>query len=401
MKEFWQTLKRKLGKNFEKLATSVFMPSARTWLLMALGTLMVFSLMMVASASIPYATARGMHELKYFWSQLGYMLIACGVAVCIYHLPLSVLHSYEKFIVPMYLLVVALLIATLFSPEINGSQRWLSFLGFSFQPAELAKVFMVLLVAEYAHRRSDEMRNENMIIASLRLMVWYVPVLAILYKQPDYGSIVVLVATLFTLFWVAGVRLAQFVGLFTVVAVLGGFAAWQEGYRRERILQFLNPFDDVQGGNYQLIRSLVAFARGDVAGVGYSNSVQKLAHLPEAHNDFLFAVTAEEFGFLGVLLVLLLEFIIIMAVMRISYKALHHNQLKLSYTAFGFAVLIFGHTMINAGMNLGLLPTKGLTMPFFSYGGSAMLMFVIMMALALKIDKQIPIIAKRGENHNY
>lgn len=401
MKQHWRAFKHKLGKNFEKLANSIFVPSARTWLLTALGVLLVFSLMMVVSASIPYATARGMHELKYFWSQLGYMLIACGVAVVVYHLPLAMLYSYEKFIVPAYAVVVSLLLATLFMPEINGSQRWLSFLGFSFQPAELAKVFMVLLVAEYTHRRSDEMRNENMLIAVARLMVWYVPILIILYKQPDYGSMVVLVATLLTLFWVAGVRLAQFGGLFIVATVLAGLAAWQEGYRRERITQFLNPFDDVQGSDYQLIRSLVAFARGDVSGVGYSNSVQKLAHLPEAHNDFLFAVTAEEFGFLGASLVLLLEFIIVLAVMRISYKALHHNQLKLSYTSFGFGVLIFGHTVINAGMNLGLLPTKGLTMPFFSYGGSAMLMFIIMIALVLKIDKQTPIIAKRGENHSY
>lgn len=401
MKQHWRTFKHKLGKNFEKLANSVFMPSAQTWLVMALGVLMVFSLLMVASASIPYATARGMHELKYFWSQLGYMLIACGVAVGIYHLPLAVLYSYEKFIVPAYFVMVVLLLATLFSPEINGSHRWLSFLGFSFQPAELAKVFMVLLVAEYTHRRSDEMRNENMLIAVARLMVWYLPVLLILYRQPDYGSMVVLVATLLTLFWVAGVRLAQFVGLFLVATGLASFAAWQEGYRRERILQFLNPFDDVQGGDYQLIRSLVAFARGDVFGVGYSNSVQKLAHLPEAHNDFLFAVTAEELGFLGVFVVLMLEFIIVLAVMRISYKALYYNQLKLSYTSFGFGVLVFGHTVINAGMNLGLLPTKGLTMPFFSYGGSAMLMFMIMMALVLNINKQIPLIAKRGENHSY
>lgn len=401
MKEVWGRCTQAMGDAFERVAYSSAMPSARTWLMTALGILLVISLMMVASASIPYATTRGLSELKFFWSQLGYMFIAMGVAWVVYQLPLSAIYNYERFIFPMYFVVFFLLVATLFASKINGAQRWLSLFGFSFQPAELAKMFMVVLVAEYIHRRSAEVRNENMFIAIFRLMIWYVPILLVLFFQPDFGSMVVLAGTLLALFWVAGVPFFQFLGLFGVLATLGAVALWQASYRRERVLQFLDPFDDVEGGDYQLSRSLVAFARGETTGVGYGNSVQKLSHLPEAHNDFLLAITGEEFGFLGVLLVIVLEFVIIFAIMRISYKALSHNQLKLSYTSFGFGVLIFGHTMINAGMNLGLLPTKGLTMPFFSYGGSAMLFFILMVAILLKIDKQIPIIAKNGESRHY
>lgn len=401
MRHIWGAIVQKISTGFEKIAHSVFMPSARTWLLLAFGTLLLFSLMMVASASIPYAINKGYSELKYFWSQLGYMLIAFGVAIIIYQVPLQAFYSYEKFILPVSVLIFVMLGLTLLSPQINGAKRWLSIAGFSFQPAEFVKVFLVLLVAEYIHRRSGELKSGNTLVAALRLMIWYAPIFLLLYLQPDHGAIIVLGGTLICLFWVAGVPIAQFVGLF---AVLGGFlvaSGLQAQYRRNRIMSFLQPFDDTEGASYQLSRSLVAFARGETTGVGYGNSIQKLSHLPEAHNDFLLAITGEEFGFFGVVFVLVLEFIVVLAIMRISYKALTQNQLRLSYTCFGFGVLIFGQIVINAGMNLGVLPTKGLTLPFFSYGGSAMLFFVLMIALVLKIDKQIPIIAQNKESHYY
>ena len=164
-------------------------------------------------------------------------------------------------------------------------------------------------------------------------------------------------------------------------------------YRMTRATSFWDPFDDIQGSDYQLARSLIAFGRGEVTGVGYGESVQKLAHLPEAHTDFLLAITAEELGLIGVLTVLILEALIIISAMRISYIALKNRQMRLSYTAFGFAVIFIGQTIINAGMNMGLMPTKGLTLPFFSYGGSSMLVSLMMVGILLNIHKhtsQIP-----------
>lgn len=387
---------------FDRLANSPYMPSARTWLLFALGILMVISLLMVASASIPFALSREYdNELRFFYNQFVYIVFAMAIGVIVYQVPLRV-HYDTGTIATIYVVSVVLLACTLiFGESINGSKRWLSFFGFSFQPAEMAKVFFVLMLAEYMDRRSAELRYRTMVISLLRMSLWYVPILAILFFQPDYGSILLIGATMMVMFFVGGAPIVQYLGLGTLLGVLAVAGLFQADYRKTRLFSFLEPFDDVLDTDYQLSRSLVAFGRGEFSGVGYGNSIQKLAHLPEAHTDFLLAITGEELGFLGVSFVILLESIIIASMLRISKNALVRHQLKLAYTAFGFAVIIFGQVMINAGMNMGLLPTKGLTMPFYSYGGSSMLFSIIMVAIVLKIDRQSPLIAKDGDNRIY
>lgn len=387
---------------FDKLANAPYMPTARTWLLGALGVLLVLSLMMVASASIPFAMSReGFSELKFFWSQFIYMAIAIVAALCVYQAPLK--HQFDfKTLTGAFFACLGLLVVTLLVGEnINGAKRWISFGGMSFQTAEMAKVLMVMVIAECMHRRSAELRHRNIFVSGRRLLVWYAPVMLLLFLQPDYGSVVVIGATVLVMFFVAGVPFLQYVLLALVALLLGFIGLWQAEYRQSRLLSFQDPFDDVLDTDYQLSRSLIAFGRGEFSGVGYGNSVQKLEHLPEAHTDFLLAITGEELGFLGVALVILLEFIIIAAIMRISYNCLSRRQLKLSYATFGFAVVLFGQVMINAGMNMGILPTKGLTMPFYSYGGSAMLFSMIVIAVVLRVDKESPLIAKAGENREY
>lgn len=386
---------------FERLAQLPYMPKARTWLIGALGVLMVLSLLMVASASIPFSMSRGLNELKFFWSQLGYMVIAIGVASLIYQVPLKEQFNYKTLIISYGICLGLLLLTLLVADSINGSKRWLNFFGFSFQPAEMAKMLTVMAVAELMHRRSAEMRMGNILYSVGRLLILYLPAMTFLFLQPDYGSIVVIGATILVMFFAGGAPFWQYLGLAITAVVIGALGLWQAEYRQSRILSFQDPFDDVLDTDYQLSRSLVAFGRGEFNGVGYGNSVQKLEHLPEAHTDFLLAITGEELGFLGVALVIILEFIILIAIMRISYNALIRKQLKLSYTVFGFGVVIFGQVMINAGMNMGLLPTKGLTMPFYSYGGSAMLFSIIMIAIILKIDKESPRIAQKGNNRYY
>lgn len=389
----------KMGDGFERLAHLPIMPSARMWLYVAVSCLMLSSLVMVTSASMPFAIEKGLHPLKFFWSQLGYMLIATGVGVVVYQF-ISLKSWYNhKVIWTVFLVMVVLLLITLLTTRINGSKRWLSFLGFSFQPAEFVKMFMVVIVAEYAYRFSGHIRDS--LFKAFSLTVFYGPVLALLLLQPDFGSTVVLSGTMLAMFFAMGVPLIHFSCLTAILAISGAILVATSEYRLRRITGFLDPFDDPIDSDYQLLRSLVAFARGELTGVGYGNSIQKYDHLPEAHTDFLLAVTGEELGFLGVLLIIVLEFIVVFAIMRIGYLTLMRNQLKLGYTTFGFGVLIFGHLLINASMNLGLLPTKGLTMPFFSYGGSSMLFSVIMIALVLKIDRESPRIAKAGQSSEY
>lgn len=388
-----------LGDKMNRFANWSYIPKASTCLVLATVSLMFLSLLMVASASVPAALKHNLPELNYFWSQFKYMAIAVFCASIVYHIPLKFLYS-VKTLVTMIIVLLALLVLTLLIADpINGAKRWLRIAGVNFQSAEFAKFLMVLVVAEYVHRRSYEVRHS--VWSMLRLAVWYVPTVLLLFFQPDFGSIVMLLGTLVMIFWAAGVPFMSYVVVLISILLLGSFWLMQADYRQQRIDSFIDPFDDVQDTDFQLSRSLAAIGRGEFNGVGYSNSIFKLNHLPEAHTDFLLAVTGEEFGFLGLSLVIFLEFVVVASIMRISYNTLVRHQAKLSYTCFGFAVLIFGQIVINAGMNLGMMPVKGLTMPFFSYGGSAMLFFMMMIAVILKIDKDSPIIHANNQSRDY
>lgn len=368
------------------------LPSARAILLSSVGCMMVLSLLMVASASIPFALSRGMSELYFFDRQLLFMGIGLlAAAIPYYLLPLKRLYQTGT----QFLLLgitALLLIATLFGEPINGSKRWLELGVLNFQVAELAKLVVIVFVADFVVRRSFEVRNGWDGFLRISLVIGLLTLLLLL--QPDFGSLVVIVGTVFAIFYIAGAPYKQFVALGAIVGALGVLAVTLVQYRLTRALSFLDPFDDIQDTDYQLARSLIAFGRGQFTGVGYGESVQKLSHLPEAHTDFLLAITGEELGFVGVTMVLLLEALIIGSAMRISYNALKRRQMRMSYTAFGIGIIFIAQTIINAAMNMGAMPTKGLTMPFFSYGGSSMLISLVMVALLLKIYKESPDIEK-------
>jgi cell division protein FtsW len=366
------------------------LPSARATLLAGVGCMMVLSLLMVASASIPFALSRGMTELYFFEHQLLYMGIGLLVALIPYYLvPLKTLYQTGTQFLLLGLTGV-LLTATLFGTPINGSKRWLNLGMINFQVAELAKLVVIVFVADFVVRRSFEVRNGWDGFLRISLVIGLLTLLLLL--QPDFGSLVVIVGTVFAIFYIAGAPYKQFVALGAVVCALAVLAVTLVQYRLTRVLSFIDPFDDIQDTDYQLARSLIAFGRGQFTGVGYGESIQKLSHLPEAHTDFLLAITGEELGFVGVTMILLFEALIIGSAMRISYNALKRQQMRMSYTAFGIGVVFIAQTIINAAMNMGAMPTKGLTMPFFSYGGSSMLISLVMVALLLKIYKESPLI---------
>lgn len=355
--------------------------------MVALGLLFLFGILMIASASIPYADGRAeFATLKFFWSQLGYMVFALVVGFVAYQIPTQYYYRLDV-LMGVWVFVLCLILATiLFGKEIYGAKRWLSIFGFSFQPVEFAKMMIVPIVAEYMTRRAPELRGRK--LGAIYLGLWYIPLIVLLMLQNDFGSTVVISATIFVMLFVGGARLVQYALLFCVGAILALVAIIAgPTYRMGRILSFMNPFDDPYGAGHQLSHGLIAFGRGEVFGVGYGNSIQKL-HIPEPHTDFLLSVAGEEFGFLGVLALLILEFTIVAAMMRMSYKALKRRQGMFSHTIFGFAVVLFGHIVINAGGNMGILPIKGLAMPFFSYGGTALLFSVLMIAFSLKIDRE-------------
>ena len=362
------------------------LPSARVTLLSSVGCILILSLLMVASASIPFALSRGMTELHFFDRQLLYVMIGLVAAAFAYFvIPLKFIYQ-TKTQVALLLITGMLLIAALFGTPINGSRRWLN-LGFlNFQVAELVKLVVILFVSDFVVRRSFEVRNGWDGFIRISVVMGILTVL--LLRQPDFGSLVVILGTVFAIFYIAGTPYKQVFGLGAVVLALAIPGIMLVQYRLTRALSFLDPFDDIQDTDYQLARSLIAFGRGEFTGVGYGESIQKLSHLPEAHTDFLLAITGEELGFLGVCAILILEAFIIGSAMRISYSALKRKQMRMSYTAFGIAIIFIAQTIINAAMNMGAIPTKGLTMPFFSYGGSSMLISLVMVALLLKIYKE-------------
>lgn len=375
-----------LSKRKQK-STGVFsMPSAGSVLITSVSCLMVLSLIMVASASIPFANMHDIEQLYFFKHQLMYMGLGLVAGLMVYKVRL--LWLYDMFtLVSALLIVIALLLATLmFGDAINGSKRWIELGPFNFQVAELAKLVMVMFTADFVVRRGTEVRHGY---GGIFRMGAVVTILVVLFlSQPDFGSLVIIIGVILAIFFVAGAPWSQSGVLLLFGLVGAAYAVMFQEYRMTRASSFIDPFDDIQGSDYQLARSLIAFGRGEVTGVGYGESVQKLAHLPEAHTDFLLAITAEELGFVGVMTVLVLEALVVASAMRISYIALKNRQMRLSYTAFGFAVIFIGQGVINAGMNMGLMPTKGLTLPFFSYGGSSMLISLMMVGILLNIHKK-------------
>lgn len=392
------SLKILFAQKLEQLFSMSYLPKARHVLVMSLLILMTLSLLMIASASIPFAQKYNLPELKFFWSQLSYIGIGLVAGFIVYHIPLKWYYQFPL-IFSAWFFVQLLLVLTLFSDKINGSRRWLDFGVMNLQTAELAKILMVIIIADYVVRRSAEVREH--IFYGWRLLLWYLPVSLLIVMQPDLGTVLVILATAFIVLFVSGTPYSHSLVLTGIGAVASYFAIRVAEYRAKRLMSFLDPYNDVQDTDFQPARALAAFSRGGFDGVGYGDSILKLSHLPEAHTDYLLAITGEELGFIGVASVLLLEILIIACIMRISYQALKRNQLRLSYTTFGFATVIFGQVFINAGMNMSLLPSKGLTLPFYSFGGSSMLVMMMMIAIVLKVDAQSAQIDKDNQNRKY
>ena len=378
-------------------ANSVSTKKSRQWippinsvLLTTVATIMVFSLLMVASASIPFAQTKKLGDFYFFYHQLAYMGIGAILGLLVYFIPLRKTFRLD-FIMYALLACLLLIIYTLIGGSvINGSKRWIELGGINFQPSELAKLLMILYTSDYLVRRSEEIRNHWK--GFLRLTLIAMGLILFIMLQPDFGSVVIIATCIAAMIFVGGLPMRQFFIIMGAMFLAGTMAIMGASYRLKRVTSFLDPFDDLKNSDYQLGRSIVAFARGEWFGVGYGESIQKLSHLPEAHTDFLLAITGEELGLVGVSFLLVLQIILVTTVMRISYQALARHQTRLSYFAFGVGILFFGQIFVNAGMTMGMLPTKGLTMPFFSYGGSSMVVNLIIVGLLMRIIKESPTI---------
>ncbi|TPD48992.1 MAG: putative lipid II flippase FtsW, partial [Thalassolituus maritimus] len=279
--------------------------------------------------------------------------------------------------------------------EVNGSQRWLNLGIIKIQASELAKVGAVFYVAGYLVRREDEVKSQwSGFLKPLGILGAMV---GLLLMEPDFGAVVVLLGAAMIMLFLGGVKAGQFFLLTFATIVIGVLVVGSEDYRVNRLLAYLNPWapEHVYGTGYQLTQSLIAFGRGELFGVGFGESVQKLFYLPEAHTDFVFAIWAEETGLIGGLVALGLLGYLVACIWNIAWEAQKQGLMYASYVATGLAALLGLQIVINLGVNTGLLPTKGLTLPFFSYGGSSLMMCCAMVGIVMRVTYETEL-ARQG-----
>ncbi len=357
-----------------------------TQLLVTMLMLLALGLVMVGSASIDIADRQTGEPFYYLFRQGGFVALGLLLGTIAYHIPLA---FWQRIGVPL-LLVSLLMLALLLIPgvgrNVNGATRWLNLVVFNLQVSEVAKLAVVIYLAGYLVRHSEAVRST--VGGFLKPMGLIALVLLLLLLEPDFGASVVILATAMGMMFLGGVQLWLFGVLVLVALLMLAVLAVSAPYRMERLTTFLNPWADPFDSGFQLTQSLIAIGRGEWLGVGLGGSVQKLFYLPEAHTDFLFAVLAEELGLLGATVVVGLFAYLVWRMFLIGRRAAAEGNLFAAYLTFGISLWVALQVFINIGVNMGLLPTKGLTLPLMSYGGSSMMMMCVAMAMVLRVDAE-------------
>jgi len=361
-------------------------PAWDPWLLGATGVLLAAGVIMVHSASVAYAEREMGNSVYFLVRHASYVIL--GLLFMAFTMRTRV-RWWEK-AGPYLLLIGIVALSVVLLPgigaHVNGSSRWLPLGVFNLQPSELVKLFMIVYAAGYLVRKQEELRffTQGILMISIVLAV----IGMLLLQEPDLGSVVVISLTVFAMLFLGGVHFWHFLAV--VGAGLGGMAllTFISPYRMARITGFLDPWADPFNTGFQLTQALIAFGRGEWLGVGLGASIQKMFYLPAAHTDFLFAVLAEELGLLGVLACMALFTVIVWRAFQIARSAETQGQVYAARLAQGIGLLLGMQAMINMGVNMGALPTKGLTLPFVSYGGSSMIVSCLAAGLLLRIGRE-------------
>ena len=353
--------------------------------LVGLGTALVaVGLVAIASASIEYGDWHYNNPWHHTLRHGMYLVLAMCAAMVAYRVPVDVWQRTS----PWWLLVAFALLMLVLVPgvgrNVNGSQRWLPLGPITVQPSEIAKFALVLYTAGFLVRHGEAVRTHWEGMAKPVGILGLVALLLLL--EPDFGATVICTGTVFGMLFLAGARLLYVLTL--IGGALGALALMviSAPYRLQRLTAYTDPWQDPFGSGFQLIQSLIAYGRGEWFGVGLGNSIQKLFYLPEAHTDFVFSIWAEETGLLGALAVILLYAALIARIMVVGYRAQGQQEGFSAYLCYGIALIFAGQAFVNMGVSSGLLPTKGLTLPFISYGGSSLIVSCSMLAVVLRIE---------------
>ncbi len=364
-------------------------------LLGAVLVLLALGLVMVASASLHLGERSSGQPFYYVMRHLLALGLGLGLAGVAAMVPISM---WERsglwlFFAGVLMLVVVLIPGV--GRSANGATRWIALGGFNLQPSEFMKLFAVIYIAGYLDRRRDEVEQTTWGFVKPMLLLAIASGLIML--QPDFGTTAVLMMVALGMLFLGGASLRHYAVLLGLVLCAAVVLVVFSPYRLARVTVFLDPWSDVNGAGYQLAQALIAFGRGGIDGVGLGNGVQKLFYLPEAHTDFLMAVIGEEFGLIGTLFVIASFALITWRVFAIGARAERLEWRFAAYTAYGFGIWIGIQAFINIGVNVGLLPTKGITLPFMSYGGNAIMVACIIVAIVLRIDYETRL-ASRDES---
>lgn len=353
-------------------------------LLVTAVVILLFGLIMVASASVAIAERQTGDALYYFYKQGAFALLGCGLGAVIFMVPMAVWQRLSFVLLAASLLVLLVVLVPGVGHSVNGARRWLDLGPFQVQVSEPARLALLVYLAGYVVRRGERVRMQLG-----GLVVPMVPIgLAgmLMLAEPDFGGTAILLAVSLIMVFIAGARLRYFILLIVLAAAILAVLAISSPYRMERLVSFLNPWADPYSSGFQLAQSLIAVGRGHMFGVGLGNSVQKLLYLPEAQTDFLFAVIAEEFGLVGTALVLGLFSALVWRGFVIAGRALEAGHTFGAYLAYALTSWLGLQAFINVAVNMGLLPTKGLTLPLMSYGGSSLLVMCSVIAMLLRVD---------------
>jgi cell division protein FtsW len=362
-------------------------PAFDNTLVLLATALMLIGLVAISSAAIPVATLNYADPWFHAKRHVIYLVAAVTSAALVFSVPLRVWLQSGWLVLFAALVLLLLVLIPGIGLDVKGSQRWLSLGGFTLQPSEFAKLALVVYLAGYLVRREHEVRNQWR--GFINPMVVLFAVTLLLMVEPDFGATVIAVGTAFGMLFLAGVRLGHF-----LLVLLGSLSAMvilliSEQYRVKRLLAYTDPWSDPYGAGFQVIQSLIAFGRGEWFGVGLGNSVQKLFYLPEAHNDFVISIWAEETGFVGVMLVIGLYVALIGRILWLGRRATGAGMHFGGHLCYGVALVFAGQAIINIGVSSGLLPTKGLTLPLISYGGSSLIACCCMLALVLRTHHEL------------
>jgi len=370
------------------------------YFLISLFALLSFiGLLVLTTASVHFSDSLYGNPTHILNKQLFHLFLGFFLLITVFLIPLTFWEQFDRWLLALGILLLILVFIPGVGVEVNGANRWIRIFGFSLQPSEIMKFLIILYISAYCVRRSDEVRSD--LLSFVRPSVLLVSIISLILIQPDLGTSAVIFASALGVLFVAGVPNRQFIVVFLIgligIALLITYVPW----RWERIISFVDPWSDPFDKGYQLTLSLMSIGRGDWFGVGLGESLMKMGYLPDAHTDFIFSILIEELGLVAGILIISMLFGISFRVFLIGRQSLQRRNYFGFFFCFGAAILIGLHVFINVGVATGLLPTKGLTLPLFSAGGTNLLIMCSIIGLILRIDYEnkismpIPRVKKR------